>query len=314
MRSAAISSLIFFIMLAIFSTVPARAYVSGEVCATLPPVAVAATGEQVPLEALAERIMSDHDALLVGESHGEQTHVLAFVCLLRAMDAAQPILVLEHLDAAQQTMLTTFRKQFPETVSGLANAIDWAASGWPAWVGYRPLFAYAWTARLTIDAGDLGDEDAGRILASPAPIAENDKEAFAAWSVAMHQAHCGLIDSQRVMALASLQIARDSQMARRLEVARLKSGFPVLFAGRAHVRLDRSVPRHLDTLNKPAVLGLVDRDGPIDTAGFEAAYTYVWPLGERAGLNTCARLIGEKKSSSLPAAVQHETSNSKTQP
>lgn len=241
--------------------------------------------------------------LLIGERHGVRDHPKAAACLIEAVAAqAAPAVVMEMITPDQAPALNAYRAAHPEIADGLGAQLQWWKTGWPSWPIYAPLFDTVWHTRSSVIAGDLAK---AAILNPPGQI----EAAFGAkidatrtsWREAMSTAHCNLIDDTKALTLADRQINRDFAMARAITQARASAKPVVLYAGRAHVRNDRSVGFILRNAAKPVapVLSVALQEtavagAPIDRqailAEAKGRYDYVWFTGVAERADACERL------------------------
>lgn len=240
------------------------------------------------------------DVFVIGESHGHHAHQDRETFLVQALADRRiyPAVVLEMLDASQAEALARSRERSPESVAPLPAALNWAATGWPAFEFYRNLFQAAYDAKLPIIAGDLpksrqDDLRSGRL--QPPPVSG---AILQSWRETMLAAHCGLLSEPDLTRVAGLQVERDRSMASALESA-LHDGKPViLVAGLSHIRRDRSVPLYLAPELKSFVLALMevsDRKPPqaylpqaLD--GERPVYDAIWFTPARKEEGACDRL------------------------
>jgi uncharacterized iron-regulated protein len=247
---------------------------------------------------------------LLGERHGVRGHTAAFACLVRALAARDlpparprpPSIILEMIAADQQEQLMRYRTLHPEIHEGLGQELRWWESGWPNWSIYASIFEVAWSVRAPILAGDL-PRTAKRLERSriDATFKKNTGSVLASWSQSMMAAHCDLIPRAKADELAETQASRDMAMAAAVN-ASAASGRAVslLYAGRAHVRRDRSVPVVLDGMTPPrqsVVIALQETTvagKPVDRAKLLAEtkgqFDFVWFIGEAEAGDACERL------------------------
>lgn len=194
--------------------------------------------------------LNDARSILVGERHGNAEHPLFARCLLyKLSEKSAPSIVLEMLPRTSQPIIDAFRKKHPDRVDSLGVELKWWTTGWPEWRNYEPMFDAAWISRSPLLGGDTAaktgpEEDA----VSASFLAGEYGQVSASWAASMKDAHCGLISDERAGDLGDHQVNRDHSMAQVLSQARRSDGSvdkSILFAGRAHVRRDRSVPKHL---------------------------------------------------------------------
>jgi uncharacterized iron-regulated protein len=295
-----------------------------------------ASGATVTLSAVVTEI-TKAGVVALGERHGVRAHPQAAACLLRTLAAAQaaaparstapspakpsaaPALVMEMLTADQQPVVDKFRQLHPEVMDGLGTELKWWETGWPAWPVYAPLIDTAWRTRAPVRGGDLGK--AAKPMTAEAVTAALGAAApatVASWSAAMKTAHCDLIDDAKSAELARKQVSRDVSMADAVAASRKTGAVTLLYAGRAHVRKDRSVPLLLAGStgptgpSQPAVAVALQETTiagkPIDRAAALAdakgRYDYVWFTGVAEQGDACERLRSKGLIAAAPTGAR----------
>lgn len=189
----------------------------------------------------------------LGERHGVEAHPKAAACLLRHLgEMAQTSLVVEHLRQDQQAALATFREKYPETASGLGPHLRWWESGWPSWKVYAPLFDMAWSQKIVVLGGDAARGE-------PVPDEAGFQKRFGSkgtewarqWGSAMAEAQCGLASAEATQEQGRQQVVRDHAMAE--AVTSVTTPVVLFYAGRAHVRKDRSAIGFLEAKNRQSL-------------------------------------------------------------
>ncbi len=205
-----------------------------------------------------EAALAKADFVLLGETHDNPDHHLLQAKLVLAVVAAgrRPALAFEMLDTGRQAAVDEAQARAPRSADALADAVDWAHSGWPDFSLYRPVFAAAAEAGLSVLATNLSREQAHRLVAHgpsalepglrrlldrAGPLSEDAERAM---REEMSASHCGQLPESLLDSMVLAQRARDAQMAERLLWAVDGRG-AVLIAGTGHVRTDRGVPAHL---------------------------------------------------------------------
>lgn len=216
----------------------------------------ARTGEALPPAAAVRRLAAARFVLL-GEKHDNPDHHRLQAWLIEALAARgrRPGVVLEMLDDGQRDALAAQRRARPGDVDGLATALRWERSGWPAWPLYRPIFAAALAADLPLRPGSF-ERAALRRLAAAAPDAEARAQRTAlgldaplapalrdALAAEIESSHCGHAPPERLPAMIETQRLRDARLAQVL--AQAPGDGALLIAGTGHTRGDRGVPLHL---------------------------------------------------------------------
>jgi uncharacterized iron-regulated protein len=216
-----------------------------------------AAGELIDSAALVDRLRHGRFVLL-GEKHDNPDHHRLQAWLLRALVAAgrRPALGFEMFTLDDGTAIARQLAEHPTDAVGLAEAVNWQRSGWPAWAMYQPIAEAALEAKLPIIATNLAPATARALGQSGAAALEPvfaaryglDRplapEVQAAMAQEIHAAHCGYAVEAQVNAMLLVQRARDAQMADNLAAAGQQDG-AVLIAGAGHVRRDYGIPTYL---------------------------------------------------------------------
>jgi len=237
--------------------------------------------------------------VLLGEKHDNADHHALQARLLRALISAgrRPAVAFEMLTPSQAGPLARHLAARPRDAAGIAEAVEWKESGWPAWSMYEPIAQAALEAGLPIVAANL-DAERGRAvgrggigaidtalvsrygLAEPLP-----PDVRAAMTGEIREAHCGHAPESVASAMIVVQRARDAAMAEAMLTAPGGDG-AVLIAGAGHARNDRGVPAYLRRIAPAAGIASVaflevdaGRPDPPSYAGRfgeRLPYDYVW--------------------------------------
>ena len=219
------------------------------------------SGRFLERDELLEQLQSV-DAVVLGEQHTNPRHHQVQAALLEGLVAAgrSPAVAFEMLDRRRQEAVERVREAHPDDVDALAAAVDWSATGWPAWELYRPVFRVAYRADLPILAANLdrpevrelarGGWDAlapetARALGSPPQLPEAEGEAMAA---TLRTSHCDLLPESMVPGMLRVQQARNALLARALAEGVRQAGSAVLITGNGHARTDRGAPWALEVM------------------------------------------------------------------
>ncbi|SDG84758.1 ChaN family lipoprotein [Roseospirillum parvum] len=214
-----------------------------------------AAGHAISPEALVSRLLAA-DLALLGEVHDNPDHhrLQAWMLAQLVERGRHPGLAVEMIRPDQ-----TLPDPLPESPDALAQALDWANTGWPEFALYRPLFATALEARLPLLPANLAAEQLrttarqgvvaglGEARAQNLGLTEPMPADLAAHlAEAVRRGHCGLMPEKAIPAMAQTQRARDAVMAEALIAAREHSPSRqgVLIAGTGHLRSDVAVPYH----------------------------------------------------------------------
>ena len=244
------------------------------------------------------RIVEARHALL-GEKHDNPDHHVLQARMIRALtaDGRRPAVAFEMFTPSQAGALARYLAAHPREAAGIGDAVNWKASGWPAWTMYEPIAQAALDAELPIVAANLDTErvravsrqgvsvlDAAFVrrhgLDQPLPAAVRE-----AMAEEIRDSHCGHAPEERVGAMIGAQRARDAQMAEALLTAPGNDGV-VLIDGDGHVRNDYGVPayvRRIDPVARIVTIALVEVDAKRTNAesyaerfGSRLPFDYVW--------------------------------------
>ena len=198
------------------------------------------------------------DFILLGETHDNPDHHLMQAEIVTAMANAgrRPIIAFEMFDMTQQQALADHLRASPKDSAGIAEAVGWAQSGWPAWQLYQPIADAALQADLALRPANISRARARKLAQSglqgagpnfvedlglDAPLPPAQQESV---RQEIDAAHCGYAPAEMIDAMAFAQFARDAHMAREISSGTEQSG-AILIAGAGHARRDRGVPLHL---------------------------------------------------------------------
>ena len=114
-----------------------------------------AAGAFIDRATLVDRLRQGRFVLL-GEKHDNPDHHRLQAWLLRALIAAgrRPAVGFEMFTVDDAPAIAQQLAAHPDDAVGLAEAVNWQSSGWPAWAMYQPIAEAALQAKLPI----IGDE------------------------------------------------------------------------------------------------------------------------------------------------------------
>jgi uncharacterized iron-regulated protein len=266
--------------------------------------------------------------VLLGESHENADHHRLQAQAIRALgaDGAGPAVAFEMLRRDQQATLDEALAGPAPTPEGVRAATGWDQSGWPDFALYAPVFEAALAARLPLVAADLPREEQTLVASNeplPAllrarlgldePLPEDVQRALERDLLA---AHCDRLPASELPRMVRVQRARDAALAQALLDAPGEdeaededapaadargAGRAVLIAGAEHVRLDRGVPRALESLapgaDRVAVAFLEvdpDEEDPWEDLaaryGGTPVFDYVWYTPKASDEDYCERI------------------------
>lgn len=224
------------------------------------------------------------DVVVLGEVHDNPVHHANQAVAVAAL--APRALVFEMLSAEQAARVTPESRA---TQAGLAEALDWANSGWPDFAMYYPIFAAAPQAAIygaAIARDDLrrvraegveavfGDDAARYGLTTPLP--EDQQAAREALHLAVH---CDALSAEALPGMVMAQRLRDAALARAVVAAYEETGGPVaVITGSGHARTDWGIPAALaQAAPELTVLSI----GQTETPGADQPYD-LWIVTEPA--------------------------------
>lgn len=192
--------------------------------------------------------------ITLGEKHDNARHHQIQARVLQALvrHGRRPAVAWEMFPSTVQPALSKYLEQKSPSAAGIAGAVSWKRSGWPAWTIYEPIARAALAARLPLVAAGIqrselfkaihgSDGAATREAAAPAlpaaAVEELKKE--------VQESHCGHAGDRMVRMMVLAQQHRDRHMAARMTGAAASPLGAVLIAGNGHARKDRGVPFYL---------------------------------------------------------------------
>jgi uncharacterized iron-regulated protein len=200
--------------------------------------------------ALEPAVFSNADIVILGEVHDNPEHHRRQAELIAALSPSA--VAFEMLSAEQAAIAngTSARD------SRLAEAIDWADSGWPEWrlyqpvfeaVGARPIYGMA-VPREELNvavregaAKAFGDDAVAFGLTVPLP-----PEQQVAREAHQQAVHCNLLPENLLPGMVAAQRLRDAAFARVAIRALEETGGPVVvITGTGHARVDWGMPAAL---------------------------------------------------------------------
>lgn len=236
--------------------------------------------------------------VLLGEKHDNPDHHRLQARAVESILATgrRPALVFEMFTSAQAPALARHLAERPRDATGIADAVNWKASGWPDWAMYQPIAAAALDAGAPIVAANVDAEQVRALrrdrfaaldrtfVARYALDAPLPAEIERAMVDEIRDAHCGHAPEAIVPGMIAVQRARDATFAEAMATA--GGDGAVLIAGGGHTRNDRGVPVFLRRVAPDAALvsiGFLE----IDTArrhprdygrrfGGTLPFDYVW--------------------------------------
>ncbi|MBO0663801.1 ChaN family lipoprotein [Jiella sp. MQZ9-1] len=196
--------------------------------------------------------------LLLGENHDNPDHhrLQADIVSDLAKESNDMALVFEMIPQHLNGVVADFgtKSDMSLDLDTLGDKLAWSQRGWPDFSMYRPLFEAAKSEGLPVSGGDLDPavvSSMARNGLSALPPEERKRlslddavkpENLAELMDEIRDAHCGLMPSSALAAMADAQQARDRSLAAAMIDAAKTGDKAVLIAGAGHVRKDRGVP------------------------------------------------------------------------
>jgi uncharacterized iron-regulated protein len=227
--------------------------------------------------------------VLLGEKHDNPDHHRLQAWVVDALVAAgrRPAVAFEMFRADQADAIARHLAASPGDARGLADALDWRRSGWPAWSMYEPIVEVALRAKLPIVAANLSPaataalRRGGVTTLDPAeitrlgldrPLPEDVRQRLA---TDIRDGHCGQLPEHAVEPFILVQRARDAHMAAALRSAGGEGA--MLIAGVGHVRRDAGVPRGLPDAETATVAFVEVRAGIAAPPALAVDYVWITP-------------------------------------
>jgi uncharacterized iron-regulated protein len=189
--------------------------------------------------------------LLLGERHDNPHHhrlQQRWIARLAARNQLGAV-ALEMATTAQQPLLDRALGQGDNVT---AQALEWNP-GWP-WEQYGPLVRLALERAPRVIGADL-DRARQRLAYREGAPAGGQGELHANYMrLLLFESHCGQLPRDSLEGMRQVQLARDQQMAARLEQTDLGTRTGVMLTGTIHARRDLGIPLWLE---KPALTVLL---------------------------------------------------------
>lgn len=193
------------------------------------------------------------DFIAIGEFHDNPEHHRLQAQLVAALAPAG--LAFEMIPQAMEETVNRLRADGVSR-SALGEALEWEARGWPDWSLYAPILEAVPEAYIA--GGGLAKADLGAVYAQGAVgIGETLSKRYALADPlpedmradmldVQFDAHCGMIEREKLGAMVEVQRAWDAAYAEAWHRAGIAGGgLSVLICGNAHARLDRGAPAYL---------------------------------------------------------------------
>lgn len=224
-------------------------------------------------QGLAARLVGPRYVLL-GEQHDNPYHHLlqARTIQLLLASGVRPTVAFEMLASDRAGTIKDCLAPPICSVEEFRYAVEWDASGWPAWELYKPIFKTVMGARLPIVAADI-PPTAMRLMVSSGTDRAAERAEWIGWlgleramdpeerqelTAEIRESHCNLLPEELIPGMVRGQRARDAHLATMLERASAGGeATVVLIAGFGHTRTDRGVPTYfVDPTAKESTLSI----------------------------------------------------------
>jgi uncharacterized iron-regulated protein len=253
------------------------------------------TAFSITPEILAARA-ARHRYVLLGEKHDNPDHHLLQAWVLEALVAAgrRPAVVFEMFRADQAEAIARHLAASPGDARGLADALDWRRSGWPAWSMYEPIVVVALRAKLPLVAGNLSTAATTAVRRAALDAAETTRlgldrplpnDVYERLAIDIRDGHCGHLPEHAIAPFVAVQRARDAHMAAAMRAA--GGDGAVLIAGGGHVRRDVGAARVLPDAETVSITFVETRAGM--TAPPALPVDYVWLTPRMDDTDPCER-------------------------
>jgi uncharacterized iron-regulated protein len=211
-------------------------------------VAVPAGAEPVLSAADAVARIGAAEIVILGEVHDNPAHHALQDAVIAAV--APTAIVFEMITAAEAALVTP---DLAVEAGALSDTLDWAASGWPDFAMYAPLFAHA--VRAAIYGAQVPRDAAQEAFATgAAAVFPGDAARFgltealdpdeqSAREAEQQEAHCNALPEEILPGFVEAQRLRDAALAEAALAALADTGGPVVVVtGNGHARADWGVP------------------------------------------------------------------------
>ncbi|WP_297774467.1 ChaN family lipoprotein [uncultured Roseovarius sp.] len=227
------------------------------------------------------------DVAILGEVHDNPAHHAEQAAQVARLQPAA--IVFEMLTEAQAALVTP---ELRGDAEAMAEALDWAESGWPDFSMYHPIFTAAPeaviygalvprpVAREVFDTGPV--EAFGAEVTRYGLDRDLDPAEQATREAMQMSAHCDALPEDILPGMVAVQRLRDAVLARAVVQAIDETGGPVaVITGNGHARRDWGVPAVLAEVAPDLdiwVLGQTEDGRPLE-GGFDVVKTA--PAAER---------------------------------
>ena len=201
--------------------------------------------------------------LLLGEQHDHPDHHQLQLQILTQLAQQQRLgsVAFEMANTDQQRQLDKWVGRGDEVT---AEALDWSA-GWP-WERYASQLKFALNHAGQVVAADLPRHEQMQAYQQGAAEGYLDAAHSRYMMELIYTSHCEQLPRTNLLQMLQVQLARDQQMAHRMQATTQTDKVNVLIAGAQHVRKDTGVVRWLPESLHSTSLIMVALSEPVDPA------------------------------------------------
>lgn len=201
--------------------------------------------------------------LLLGEQHDHPDHHQLQLQILTRLAQQQRLgsVAFEMANTDQQLQLDKWAGRGDEVT---AEALDWSA-GWP-WERYASQLKFALNHADQVVAADLPRHEQIQAYQQGAAEGYLDAAHSRYMMELIYTSHCEQLPRTNLLQMLQVQLARDQQMAQRMQATTQTGKVNVLIAGAQHVRKDTGVVRWLPESLHSTSLIMLALSEPVDPA------------------------------------------------
>ncbi|WP_417581994.1 ChaN family lipoprotein [Nitrincola sp.] len=190
--------------------------------------------------------------LMLGEQHDHPDHHQLQLQILTQLAKHNRLgsVAFEMANSDQQPLIDEWSGRGD---SATAEALNWSA-GWP-WERYAPQLQFALNQAEQVVAADLPRTAQMQAYQQGAAEGYLDTAHTRYMMELIYTSHCQQLPRTNLIQMLQVQLARDQQMARRMQATTQTDKINVLIAGAQHTRKDTGVARWLpDTLQSTSLI------------------------------------------------------------
>ncbi len=220
--------------------------------------------------------------LLLGEQHDHPDHHQLQLQILTRLAQQNRLgsVAFEMANSDQQAQIDEWSGRGDSVT---AEALDWSA-GWP-WERYAPQLQFALNQAKQVVAADLPRAAQMQAYQLGAPEGYLDTAHTRYMMELIYTSHCAQLPRTSLIQMLQVQLARDQQMARRMQATTQVDKINVLIAGAQHTRNDTGVARWLpETLSSTSLIMVALSEQTDPTYYLEETYPDYAAGGQSADL------------------------------